>query len=134
SVQKNAKSAGDSWHRKPAASKRKGEAMDPITLTIAIHGLIVLVPTTENGTHYMTALLIDARTQHSMESMEMCPSEHHPELRFLVKESAQCRDAGCSASGNRCICSEGDIEGKHIFLKFDPEVNLLTQAIDNTPP
>lgn len=109
--------------------------MDPtIALTIAIHGLIALVPTTENGTHYMTALLIDAQEEHQMEGMEMCPIKHHPELRFLVKEPAQCVDAGCTSSGYRCICKDDDLARKHIFLKFGPDFNPLTKELDSTPP
>lgn len=105
--------------------------MNSIALRIALHGLIALVPTTDNGANHMTALLVDARKPH--DGME-CSIDHHPKLTFLVAETRDCLQAGCKTSGKQCTCLEDALERKHVSLEFQPVPALAAQALSNALP
>src|SRR3954471_2777320 len=97
--------------------------MSAIPLKIFLHGLLALVPTTDPmGVHHLTALLVDGR----MPMQEECGMEHHPKLSFLVAETAECIDAGCTISGNLCTCMHDTttgadpLVGKQISLEISP--------------
>jgi hypothetical protein len=98
--------------------------MSAIPLKIFLHGLIALVPSTDPmGGNHLTALLVDGR----MPMQEECMMEHHPKLSFLVAETAECIDAGCTISGNQCACGHDTttgidpLVGKQISVEILPE-------------
>ena len=105
--------------------------MSSIALKIALHGLMALVPTTDqNGGNHMTALLVDARMPHNLEGA----SEAHPRLEFLAVKTGDCIKAKCTVSGNQCICGEAALVGKHISLEFQPDPSSKAQQLNNTSP
>ena len=107
--------------------------MSSIPLRIILHGLIALVPTTDSdGHHHMTALLVDGRTSHSIEAK--CASTHHPMLKFLVAQVAECTDAKCEFSNNQCTCKETALAGKHISIEVTPSPALASQRPSNSSP
>lgn len=108
--------------------------MNPIALRVILHGLIALVPTTdEGGRQHMTALLPDGRQPHGMESR--CDLAHLPRLKFLVAQTRECNDdVGCTFSGNQCTCAGQSLEGKEISIEVDPAPVLAAQLLGNGRP
>src|SRR3954451_2426958 len=100
--------------------------MSAIPLKIFLHGLLALVPTTDPmGVHHLTALLVDGR----MPMQEECGMEHHPKLSFLVAETSECIDAGCSVDVCQCTCgydittgTDTDfLVGKQVSVEISPD-------------
>jgi hypothetical protein len=101
--------------------------MSAIPLKIFLHGLIALVPTTDQGVNNMTALLVDGR----MPMQEQCMVEHHPQLTFFVAHTADCVSVpGCTVSVDRCTCRHDTakgvdpLSGKQIWLDILPQATL----------
>lgn len=104
--------------------------MASVPLQIVMHGLIALVPMNDaDGANHMTALLVDARNQPP--GMELpCFAPHVPELRLTPTSTALCRPAGCSVSGNSCVCT---LSRQNITLSIDPPPMLARKLLRKQP-
>jgi hypothetical protein len=80
----------------------------------------------------MTALLLDARTSHGIQTE--CESQHFPELKFLVARTQQCVAAGCKTSGTQCTCLEEALVKKQISLEFSTDPGPAGQRLGNELP
>jgi hypothetical protein len=107
------------------------EPMSSVALRVVLHGLIALVPTTDDGVHHMTALLLNGLEPHGIE--EKCNIVHQPKLKFLVAETNEC-DEGCIFSGNQCTCGLSALKGKEISIEIQPNPTLATQRPNNERP
>jgi len=104
--------------------------MSAITLTVLIHGLIVLAPAVNGaGGNYMNVLLLDARQQSSME----CMGVHSPKLTVLVPNNTGCQAAGCHLSGSQCDCTDS-LAGKLVKLEISPAPDQSGPGPNNQAP
>jgi hypothetical protein len=102
----------------PGVVPKKGAPMNPIPLTVMLHGLIALAPASNAG--HMTALLLDER----MASTESCMAMHSPKLTFSVPDvTVDCFNAGCFLSELKCTCT-GILSRKKVWLEISPASTL----------
>jgi hypothetical protein len=112
-----------------ARPQTEGGTMNPIQLTVLLHGLIALVPRVESDGNHMTALLLDAQAPSAME----CMGVHRPKLTTLVNDNTGCQAAGCHLTGSQCDCTDSLVH-KLIRLEITPTPDLAGRKPNNRPP